>query len=128
MRVASLLNLFVASFLASGLSAQPACAQGTSIQQKFSALYQAALKESEIIFYTDGRQDEAQRLSDYWKANFPGVFMYHCGTGPVLQHISNGMYGAVVVDPTEAFAPAKEYVLVQSEFYLTKAASGNWEG
>jgi iron(III) transport system substrate-binding protein len=73
MRVASLLNIFVAFFLASGLSGQPACAQGTAIQQKFAALYQAALKESEIIFYTDGRQDEAQRLSDYWKANFPGV-------------------------------------------------------
>ena len=73
MRVASPLNLLVAFFLASGLSAQPACAQGTAIQQKFATLYQAALKESEIIFYTDGRQDEAQRLSDYWKANFPGV-------------------------------------------------------
>jgi FtsP/CotA-like multicopper oxidase with cupredoxin domain len=31
-------------------------------------------------------------------ANFPGVFMYHCGTLSVLHHISNGMYGAVVVD------------------------------
>jgi len=25
--------------------------------------------------------------------------MYHCGTASVLHHISNGMYGAVVVDP-----------------------------
>jgi iron(III) transport system substrate-binding protein len=70
---ASLLNLFAAYVLASGLSAQPASAQGSAIQQKFSNLYQAALKEGEIILYTDGRQDEAQRLSEYWKANFPGV-------------------------------------------------------
>ena len=69
-----------------------------------------------------------QEINFKWKASYPGVFMYHCGTGPVLQHISNGMYGTVVVDPAEAFAPAKEYVLVQSEFYLSKAASGNWEG
>jgi nitrite reductase (NO-forming) len=69
-----------------------------------------------------------QELSFKWKPNFPGVFMYHCGTGPVLQHISNGMYGAVVVDPTQPFAPAREYTLVQSEFYLSAAAGGNWDG
>ncbi len=25
--------------------------------------------------------------------------MYHCGTKPVLAHIANGMYGAILVDP-----------------------------
>ena len=34
-----------------------------------------------------------------FKANDPGVFMYHCGTKPVLMHIANGMFGAIVVDP-----------------------------
>ena len=63
-----------------------------------------------------------------WKANFPGVFMYHCGTGPVLHHIGNGMYGAVVVDPVPAFAPAREYVLVQSEFYMSKGSGDTWDG
>jgi len=53
-----------------------------------------------------------------WVAQYPGVFMYHCGTPPVLAHISNGMYGAVVVDPPAGWgAPAREFVLVQSEFY-----------
>jgi nitrite reductase (NO-forming) len=66
-------------------------------------------------------------LSFQWKANFPGVFMYHCGTGPVLEHIANGMYGAVIVDPAEGFRPAREYVLVQSEFYLKKDGA-NWAG
>jgi nitrite reductase (NO-forming) len=70
-----------------------------------------------------------EELSFPWTANFPGVFMYHCGTGPVLEHIANGMYGAVVVDPAEGFAPAREYVLVQSEFYLKQAADGTtWAG
>ena len=87
--------------------------------------FHAAQTPWNINYKTIAPGDE---LKYKWKASYPGVFMYHCGTGPVLQHISNGMYGAVVVDPTEAFAPAKEYVLVQSEFYLTKAASGNWEG
>ena len=52
-------------------------------------------------------------------ASDPGVFMYHCGTKPVLAHIANGMYGALVVDPATPLPHAdKEYVLVASEWYL----------
>jgi nitrite reductase (NO-forming) len=54
-----------------------------------------------------------------FKANDPGVFMYHCGTKPVLAHIANGMYGAIVVEPKQALPKAdREYVLVASEWYL----------
>ena len=54
-----------------------------------------------------------------FKAGDPGVFMYHCGTKPVLAHIANGMYGAIVVTPTKALPPVDhEYVLVASEWYL----------
>ena len=64
-----------------------------------------------------------------FEAGDPGVYMYHCGTKPVLAHIANGMYGAIVVSPKEALPPAdNEYVLVASEWYLngdgiTKPAS-----
>ncbi|HLH21872.1 MAG TPA: multicopper oxidase domain-containing protein [Chloroflexota bacterium] len=52
-------------------------------------------------------------------ATVPGVFMYHCGTAPALQHIGNGMYGVMIVDPDPPLPPADhEYVLVQSEFYF----------
>ncbi len=55
-----------------------------------------------------------------FKANDPGVFMYHCGTKPVLAHIANGMYGAIVVEPKKPLPKAdKEYVLVASEWYLS---------
>lgn len=59
-------------------------------------------------------------------ARVPGAFMYHCGTAPVAMHISNGMYGALVVDPATPRQKAKEFVLVQSKFYLTRTrdASG----
>ena len=68
-------------------------------------------------------------LSFDWQANFPGAFMYHCGTAPVLHHISNGMYGAVIVDPAEALPAAREFVLVQSEFYASSTTNGNpWSG
>ena len=54
-----------------------------------------------------------------FKAGDPGVFMYHCGTKPVLAHIANGMYGAIVVSPAKALPPVDhEYVLVASEWYL----------
>ncbi|MHB8513767.1 MAG: multicopper oxidase domain-containing protein [Dehalococcoidia bacterium] len=69
-----------------------------------------------------------QELKFVWKANFPGTFVYHCGTAPVLQHIGNGMYGAIVVDPATPFAPAREYWLEQSEFYLKPGPTTGWEG
>jgi nitrite reductase (NO-forming) len=54
-----------------------------------------------------------------FRASDPGVFMYHCGTKPVLAHIANGMYGAIVVDPAKPLPHADhEYVLVASEWYL----------
>jgi len=60
-----------------------------------------------------------ESFSFRFEATDPGVFMYHCGTKPVLAHIANGMYGAIVVDPAKALPKAdKEYVLVASEWYL----------
>jgi len=52
-------------------------------------------------------------------ARVPGAFMYHCGTAPVAMHIANGMYGAIIVDPRQPRPKAREFVFVQSEFYLT---------
>ena len=55
-----------------------------------------------------------------FKATDPGVFMYHCGTKPVLAHIANGMYGAIVVEPKTPLPKAdRQYVLVASEWYLS---------
>jgi len=60
-----------------------------------------------------------QSFSFSFKAGDPGVFMYHCGTPPVLAHIANGMYGAIVVDPAVPLRHAdEEYVLVAGEWYL----------
>jgi nitrite reductase (NO-forming) len=59
-------------------------------------------------------------VSYTFRANDPGVFMYHCGTKPVRMHIANGMYGAIVVEPKPGVLPKadKDYVLVASEWYL----------
>jgi nitrite reductase (NO-forming) len=51
-------------------------------------------------------------------AKHAGIFMYHCGTPPVLHHIGNGMYGAIIIDPPDLAPVDHEFVFVQSEFYL----------
>ena len=61
-----------------------------------------------------------------WQANYPGVFMYHCGAPTVIYHMANGMYGAIIVDPATGWTPAQEYVLVQSEFYTARLADGSY--
>ncbi|HWV85729.1 MAG TPA: multicopper oxidase domain-containing protein [Capillimicrobium sp.] len=50
-------------------------------------------------------------------ASRPGVFMYHCGTAPMIEHIGMGMYGAIIVEPAAGRPPAHEVTLVQSELY-----------
>ncbi|MDX8403779.1 MAG: multicopper oxidase domain-containing protein [Mariprofundaceae bacterium] len=56
-----------------------------------------------------------------YKAQHQGVFMYHCGAPPMIQHIARGMYGIVIIDPkrfTRDFPkPDREYVLVQSAYF-----------
>lgn len=54
-----------------------------------------------------------------WKADYAGVWMYHCGTNPALHHIASGMYGMVIVEPKAGLSPVDyEFALVQSEFYI----------
>jgi len=65
-----------------------------------------------------------QPVSYTFRARFPGAFMYHCGTSPVLMHIGSGMGGAIIIDPPSPLPPAKEFVLVESEYYLGAAAAG----
>ena len=66
-----------------------------------------------------------------WTALYPGVFIYHCSQPPVLQHIAMGQYGVVVVSPKDGYPTDKEvdreYVVVQSEFYLAQGEDGLWK-
>jgi nitrite reductase (NO-forming) len=60
-----------------------------------------------------------QTIEFEFTLNYPGIFMYHCGTPMILEHIASGMYGAVIVEPRNGY-PTKadrEYVVIQSEFY-----------
>jgi nitrite reductase (NO-forming) len=72
-----------------------------------------------------------QSIKFEWVANYPGVYMYHCGVPPVLQHVAMGQYGIVIVSPREGYDTDEEavrrYAVVQSEFYLKPGAGGLYE-
>lgn len=69
-----------------------------------------------------------EKLTYSFVAKVPGAFLYHCGTPPVILHVANGMYGAIIVDPATPLPPAAEsYVLVQGEWY-TQQISGKLMG
>jgi nitrite reductase (NO-forming) len=63
-------------------------------------------------------------VSFEFTASDPGAYMVHCGTPPVMMHLMQGMYFAIIVDPKHGWGTKadKEFVIVQSEFY-TKADS-----
>ncbi len=53
-----------------------------------------------------------------FKALNPGLYVYHCATPMVAHHISNGMYGLILVEP-EGGLPAvdREFYVMQGEIY-----------
>lgn len=57
-----------------------------------------------------------------FKALNPGLYVYHCATPTVAQHISNGMYGLILVEPAEGLSKVdREYYVMQGEIYTEQA-------
>jgi nitrite reductase (NO-forming) len=53
-----------------------------------------------------------------FKTLTPGLFVYHCATPMVAQHIANGMYGMILVEPEGGLPPVDhEYYVMQGEIY-----------
>jgi nitrite reductase (NO-forming) len=56
------------------------------------------------------------------KALNPGLYVYHCATPMVAQHIANGMYGLILVEPEEGLPPVdREFYVMQGELYTNQA-------
>jgi len=54
-----------------------------------------------------------------FKALNPGVYVYHCATPMIPMHISNGMYGLIVVEPPGGLPPVdREYYVMEGDYYL----------
>ncbi|MCA9482859.1 MAG: nitrite reductase, copper-containing [Nitrospina sp.] len=53
-----------------------------------------------------------------WKALAPGLYVYHCAAGAIVDHISNGMYGLILVEPEGGLPKVdREYYVFESEFF-----------
>lgn len=56
-----------------------------------------------------------------FKALNPGLFVYHCATPMVAHHISNGMYGLILVEPEGGLEPVDhEFYVMQGEVYTAE--------
>jgi nitrite reductase (NO-forming) len=66
--------------------------------------------------------DPGQEKSMTWKALVPGLYVYHCATPMVAEHIANGMYGLILVEPAEGLPKVdREFYVMQGEIYTDQA-------
>jgi nitrite reductase (NO-forming) len=57
-----------------------------------------------------------------FKALNPGLYVYHCAVPVAAQHIANGMYGLILVEPEGGLPPVDhEYYVMQGEIYTNEA-------
>lgn len=57
-----------------------------------------------------------------FKALNPGLYVYHCATPLVPQHIAAGMYGLILVEPEGGLAKVdREYYVMQGDMYTNRA-------
>jgi copper-containing nitrite reductase len=58
----------------------------------------------------------------WFKLLHPGLFIYHCAAPPVMDHIANGMYGLILVEPNHGLPKMdREFYVLQSDFYTKDA-------
>jgi nitrite reductase (NO-forming) len=63
-----------------------------------------------------------------FKAMQPGLYVYHCATPMVAQHIANGMYGLILVEPKEGLPKVDhEFYVMQGEVYTEEAFGATGE-
>lgn len=65
---------------------------------------------------TEAAPGEARSFE--FKALNPGLYVYHCATPMVAQHIANGMYGLILVEPEGGLPKVdREFYVMQGEIY-----------
>lgn len=82
--------------------------------------FHAALGPGGGAQYSSVPPGEARTFT--FEATTPGLFVYHCGTPVIAQHIANGMYGLILVEPPGGLPPVShEFYVMQGEVYTTGA-------
>lgn len=83
----------------------------------------AALGPGGGMDLTEAKQGESRTFA--FKAAIPGVFVYHCGTNLAAQHIANGMYGLIIVEPPGGLPHVDhEFYVMQGEVYTEEDLGG----
>jgi copper-containing nitrite reductase len=66
---------------------------------------------------------EGEERVAWFRLLHPGLYVYHCAAPPVMDHIANGMYGLILVEPERGFSKVdREFYVLQSEFYARPTA------
>jgi nitrite reductase (NO-forming) len=66
--------------------------------------------------------DPGQTKGFTFKALNPGLYVYHCAVPMAAQHIANGMYGLILVEPEGGLPEVDhEYYVMQGEIYTAEA-------
>jgi nitrite reductase (NO-forming) len=69
--------------------------------------------------FTQARPGESKSFR--FKALQPGLYVYHCATPMVAHHITNGMYGLILVEPEGGLPPVdREFYVMQGEIYTSE--------
>lgn len=59
-----------------------------------------------------------EQKSFTFKALTPGLFVYHCASPLIAQHVASGMYGMILVEPEGGLPPVdREFYVMQGEIY-----------
>ncbi len=69
--------------------------------------------------FTQTDPGDAKTVS--FRALIPGIYVYHCATPSVANHIANGMYGLLLVEPEGGLPRVdREFYVMQGEIYTVE--------
>ncbi len=72
--------------------------------------------------------DPGQTKGFTFKALNPGLYVYHCAVPMAAQHIANGMYGLILVEPEGGLPEVDhEFYVMQGEIYTEEAFGAKGE-
>jgi nitrite reductase (NO-forming) len=75
---------------------------------------------------TDAAPGEARSFE--FVAINPGLYVYHCAVPMAAQHIANGMYGLILVEPEGGLAKVdREFYVMQGEIYTEQKVGAKGE-
>ena len=78
-----------------------------------------------VAAWASAKPSKGESRTFTFEAMLPGVYVYHCGTDLAPQHISNGMYGLIVVElPGGLPGVDREFYIMQGEIYTTEDMGG----